>query len=253
LGAEDIDAARAFYGSLFGWEIPPGLPETGGYTMGIKNNRNAAGLAPKMDPEQPSVWTTYIATDNVDESVAKITANGGQVLMEPMDVMDVGRMAIAQDPGGAAFGLWQARAHVGAGIVNEPGSLCWNENMTRSWEACKTFYAAVFGWGYTDMSDAGFKYATFSAAGKDVGGIGELSSDAPAEAPSQWMTYFAVADTDVALDHLVKLGGSIVRPASDSPYGRMATVTDDHGVTFSLISVPENADYTANSTADGTE
>jgi predicted enzyme related to lactoylglutathione lyase len=238
LGVDDPDAGRLFYEGLFGWQIEAGPPEAGGYMMCLKNGRPAAGLGPKMSPDQPSFWTTYLAADDLDDVVGKVRANGGQVLMEPMDVMGVGRMAIAVDPGGAVFGVWQALTHHGAAVVNEPGAVIWNENMSRAWQADKDFYAAVFGWEYGEMSADGFKYATFKVSGADVGGIGELAPDSPADMPASWTTYFAVESTDESVDELVKLGGNVIRPAWDTPFGRMAVVSDNQGAVFALMSAP---------------
>jgi len=241
LGAEDIDKARTFYAGLFGWDIPPGPPEAGGYSLCMLRGRPAAGMGPKMMAEMPSTWTTYLAAESADDVAAQVKAAGGQVLMEPMDVMDVGRMAVAADPAGAAFGIWQARAHIGAGIANEPGALCWNENMSRDFDRKKAFYQSVFGYGYDDMSGEGFKYATLKVGDAIVGGIGELPADVPAGVPAHWSTYFAVADTDATVDKVAQLGGSVVRPAWQSPYGRMATVSDDQGVQFSVIGITADA------------
>lgn len=242
LGVDDIDKARAFYSGVFGWDIPPGPPEAGGYAIALLRGRPAAGIGPKMGPaEMPAVWTTYIAADSADDTAAKVTAAGGQLLTDLMDVMDAGRMAIAADPGGSVFGIWQGRAHTGAGVANEPGSLCWNENMSRDFEGNKAFYRAVFGYDYDDMSGGGFSYATLKLGDDIVGGIGGLPADVPAEVPAHWSAYFAVADTDAAVDKATGLGGSVVRPAWDSPYGRMATVADDQGAAFSVIGITADA------------
>jgi len=187
-------------------------------------------------PGERSAWTTYLAASNADETAGKIKASGGHVLVEPMDVMDQGRMAMATDPGGAVFGLWQARQHTGVQLANEPGSLTWNENLSRDFDGNKAFYHAVFGYEYGDIGD--FRYATLKAGGNEVGGIGELDSSLPAEVRAQWSVYFAVGDTDAAVATVSGLGGATVRPAWDSPYGRIAVVADDHGAVFSLISAP---------------
>jgi len=196
-----------------------------------------AGIGPKMGPaEERSAWTTYLAASNADETAGKIKASGGHVLVEPMDVMDQGRMAMATDPGGAVFGLWQARQHTGVQLANEPGSLTWNENLSRDFDGNKAFYHAVFGYEYGDIGD--FRYATLKAGGSEVGGIGELDSSLPAEVQAHWSVYFAVADTDASVATVTGLGGTTVRPAWDSPYGRIAVVADGHGAVFSLISAP---------------
>jgi len=132
LGAPDIAKAREFYSDVFSWTVQPGGPETGGYSVAELNGRGVAGVGPKMGPaEAPTMWMTYLATSDADATAAKIKGAGGQLVMEAMDVMDVGRMAVAVDPAGAVFGIWQARAFPGAQIVNEPGAMRWNEQVSR--------------------------------------------------------------------------------------------------------------------------
>jgi len=238
LGVADISKAIAFYQGQFGWDIQQGGPETGGYSIAHLQGRTVAGLGPKMGPpEAPSVWLTYIATEDADATAARIKGAGGQLLMDPMDVMDVGRMLVATDTTGAVFGGWQARAHTGVQVANAPGALAWNEHMSRDFEGAKAFYAAVFGYEYGDMSGDGFSYATLLLNGHEVGGIGGYPADVPAEVPAAWSTYFGTADTDASVAAATRNGGSVVRPATDSPYGRMATVADDQGAVFSLISL----------------
>jgi hypothetical protein len=235
LSAEDVGRARAFYAGLFGWQVPPGPPEAGGYSIAELDGRAVAGIGPKMGPpESPVAWTTYLATDDAAATAARITAAGGQLLVEPFDVMDSGRMAIAADPAGAVFGIWQGSTFHGAQLANEPGSMTWNENMSRDLDGSKAFYQAVFGYDYGDMGDDGFRYATLELDGAIVGGIGELGSD-QADVPAHWSAYFAVADTDAAVSAVVRLGGRVVAPAWDSPYGRMAVVSDDQGGVFSVM------------------
>jgi hypothetical protein len=237
LGVHDMAKAFAFYEGLFGWDIHPGPPEAGGYTMCLRSGRPVAGIGPaQAPPGTPPTWTTYIASAHVDDTASKVEAAGGQVLAESMDVMDVGRMAVAADPGGAVFGIWQARAHIGIGLANEPGTLCWNENLSRDFEGGKEFYRAVFGYEYGDMGDGGFKYATLKASGTEVGGIGELDGSYLASVPAHWSVYFAVEDTDAAVAKVTAAGGNVARLPVDTPYGRMAAVTDDQGAGFSLIS-----------------
>jgi predicted enzyme related to lactoylglutathione lyase len=242
LTVTDIPAAQAFYAELLGWECQAGTAETGGYSMCLRNGRPVAGIGPKMGPQDtPAVWMTYLATDDADQTAAKIKAAGGQVIAEPFDVMDVGRMAVAADPGGAVFGIWQARAHAGIGIANEPGALTWNENMSRAYDANMAFYRDVFGYDYGDMSADGFRYATLKVGGEDVGGIGELGPELPAEIPANWTAYFAVQDADGTVAKATELGGSLLRPAWDTPYGRMAVVADDQGAAFAIIGAAPSA------------
>ena len=239
VSVDDVPKAVAFYEALFGWDIEVGGPEVGGYAIAHKNGRIVAGLGPKMGPaEAPAAWTTYLATEDADATAAKISDAGGQVLAGPMDVMEEGRMAVAMDTSGAAFGIWQGRNTTGIGVANEPGALTWNEHMSRDSGAAQAFYRAVFGYDYQDMSGDGFTYAMLMLDGHEVGGIGEYPEGTPAEVPAAWGAYFAVEDTDAAMAKAVELGGSVVRPASDSPYGRMGTVADNHGAVFSVITPP---------------
>jgi uncharacterized protein len=239
LGVADIARATAFYAGLFGWDIQPGPPEAGGYTMCLLTGRPVAGIGPQQGPPgAPPAWTTYLAADDADETAAKITEAGGQLFMDPFDVMDVGRMAVAADPGGAVFGIWQARAHIGVGLANEPGTLCWNENHTRDFDQNTAFYQAVFGYELADLEGVGIRYATFKLGGREVAGIMELDASGPASVPAHWETYFAVAGTDAAVAAVQVAGGALVRPPWDTPYGRMAIVTDDQGAEFSVITQP---------------
>jgi len=236
----DIAAARLFYEGLFGWSMLESPPEYGGYVNAAKNGRLAAGIGPKMAPDTPTSWLIHFATSDVDASAERVSANGGQVLMGPMDVMELGRMAVCADPSGARFGLWLARGHTGLAVVNEPAAVIWTEQMSRSCESSLAFYAAVFGWEFHDMSAGGARYASFvtqARESRDIGGVGEYDADG-LELPDQWWLYFGVDDTDAAVDQVVKLGGSVIRPPADSPYGRLATVADNQGASFTLMAAP---------------
>lgn len=236
IGVDDVPKAVTFYSGLFGWDIQVGPPEAGGYSLAHADGRLVAGIGPKMgDPAAPSAWMTYLATEDIKASADKIVAAGGQLPMAPMDVMGEGWMAIAFDTVGAPVGLWQAGRTKGVGLANEPGSLTWNEHLSADFEGAKAFYKAVFGYEYDDMSGGDFKYAAMKVDGNVVGGIGSL----PEGRPPGWGIYFAVADTDAAVAKVTELGGAVLRPAEDTPFGRMATVTDNHNAMFSLITPPQ--------------
>ena len=239
VSVDDVPKAIAFYQALFGWDIELGGPEVGGYSIAHQADRIVAAISPKMgNPDAPSAWTTYLATDDTDATAAKVKGAGGQVLAGPMDVMEEGRMAVAMDPAGGVFGLWQGANTTGLGVANEPGALTWNEQFSRDLAGSQAFYRAVFGYGYQDMSGDGFKYATLMVDGHEVGGIGEYPDGTPAEMPAAWATYFAVTDTDAAVAKVTELGGRVVEPPRDTPFGRIAVVTDHDGAVFSLITPP---------------
>jgi len=235
----DQQAALDFYRDIFGWQGEPGSPETGGYAVCTNRGLAVAGIGPTMDENTPTVWTTYLSSDDADATVAAIAKAGGQTMMPPMDVMDLGRMVVAADPAGAVFGIWEPKEFIGAQLVNEPGSLTWNECNSRDSTAAAAFYSSVFGVGFEDVP-GGMDYKTIQINGRPVGGLYAMT-DPPfsPDVPSHWGTYFAVDDTDSTVDAAVKRGATLLSPPQDTPFGRMATVSDPWGASFSVITVPE--------------
>lgn len=240
LASSDPADARAFYGDLLGWEFDIGGEEFGYYTMAKVRGKNVAGLAGQFMPDSPVAWTTYFAADDADKTAAKIREHGGAVLMEPMDVPGSGRMAMATDPGGAVFGLWQAAGHVGAQLVNEPGAVVWNELGTRDLVAAADFYAAVLGVTLEDMDTGGEGpgYKTLHVDGGMVAGAMQLDDSWPAGTRPQWTPYFVVADADAAVARAGELGAGVVAPPIDTPYGRFGVLTDRQGGVFAVITPP---------------
>ncbi len=188
-----------------------------------------------MAEGQPSFWTVYLATDDADGTAKLITENGGSLLFEPMDVPGQGRLAIAIDPTGGVFGIWQATGMNGVGVYNEPGGLSWEDARLSDPEAGKRFYTDVFGYTYQPIPGAPEDYGTFQLPGGDpLGGMGGMMG-APDGTPSHWLAYFAVVDADAAVTAVEQGGGSVLRPAETTPYGRMAVVTDPFGALFTVI------------------
>ncbi|MCW2619243.1 MAG: Glyoxalase/bleomycin resistance protein/dioxygenase [Modestobacter sp.] len=231
LGTPDPDGARSFYSSLLGWTYSGGEPEFGGYVMCLKDGRKAGGLGPQQDPADPSRWTTYFAADDVDATVARITEAGGTVLAPPMDVGPHGRMAIAADPQGNPFGLWQAGTTTGVEVYNEPGSLVWNEAAVDDPAGAREFYSAVFGFTWTDMPGAG-GYSTFALTDRPLGGLGPVQPGLP----RGWATCFSVASCDEAVAAVEAGGGKVLLAAQDTEFGRFAVVADPWGAAFSVMS-----------------
>src|SRR5215218_32867 len=157
LATPDVEGAKAFYGELFGWTAEDaGDPEeTGGYAMFHQGGRRVAGVGPIMAEGQPTYWSTYFATDEVEALTARVKAAGGNVLVEPMDVLDAGRMAFYVHPSGGMFGAWQAGEHPGAQLVNEPVSLTWNSLMTRDVEGATQFLESIFEGLHAETQDFG--------------------------------------------------------------------------------------------------
>jgi predicted enzyme related to lactoylglutathione lyase len=256
----DPDTGAAFYAELFGWELedrmPPGSP--GKYYVARIRGEDVAAVSsqPEGAPEA-AVWNTYVWVEDADETTAKVRDAGGTVLTEPFEVGDAGRMAAFADPGGAAFCVWQAKQHRGAGIVNEHGSLNFNNLSTRDLEGAQSFYGAVFGW---DLIHGSFwalpGYGNFleqrnPGMREGMAGMGapERFEDVvasvsltPDEEP-QWGVTFAVDDADAVAARAAELGGTVAVPPFDAPWVRMTIISDPQGAPFIASKfVPENKD-----------
>jgi predicted enzyme related to lactoylglutathione lyase len=265
----DPEAAAAFYGGLFGWDLddvmPPDAP--GKYFIARLRGGDVAAVGSQPEGAPPmAVWNTYIWVDSADDAAAKVRAAGGQVLTEPFDVMDAGRMAVLSDPEGAVFCVWQANQHKGARIVNEHGSLNFNGLNTRDPEGAKAFYGAVFGWktlalggdggamwqlpGYGDFlekTDPGLRERMAEGGAPEgfedvVAAMNPITDDQP-DVPAHWSVTFGVDDADAIAAKAYELGGRVVMPPFDAPWVRMTVITDPQGATFVASKfVPENRD-----------
>jgi uncharacterized protein len=232
----DIDATTEFYGGLFGWKAAETSDDFGGYIRYELDGEAVAGAGPLMAEGQPIVWTSYFAVSDADAAATRIADAGGQAIAPPMDVMDLGRMGVFVDPAGAAFGIWQAGTFAGAGIVNEPGSLIWNEMLTRDVPAATSFYRQALGLTAKASEGTEVPYTEFQVDGTTVAGMMDISGPQwPAEMPPQWVVYFDVADCDASCAKAEKLGGAVAVPPTDIPIGRFAVLTDPHGASFSVM------------------
>ncbi len=238
LGTPDIGAAVDFYGGLFGWDIPESenAEQTGGYRQAMKNGKPVAGVMPLMQEGQPPAWSSYITVQDADATVAKVKGAGGTVFAEPMDVMDLGRMAVFADPTGAVLGIWQAGTFIGAEVVSEPGALLWNELNTRDPEAAKSFYGDVFGWGFEEREFETGTYNTLKVGENSVGGMIDITGRAPDEVPAHWLVYFAVDDTDATAAKATGSGGGVaLAPFDISGVGRIGILKDPFGAVFAVM------------------
>ncbi len=262
----DPDLAAAFYGGLFGWEFSDAMPPGSDvkYLLARIRGRDVAAISslPPGAPPRPA-WNTYVGVDSADETAARVLAAGGQVAMQPLDVMDAGRMAAFTDPEGAVFCVWQAKDHKGAQVVNEHGTVNFNNLNTRNVEAAKAFYGAVFGWetldlgpggamwrlaGYGDHleeADPGLREGMASMGAPPgfedvVAALNSLTDDQP-DVPPNWSVTFAVDDADATAQRAVELGGELLAPPFDAPWVRMSVIRDPQGATFIASQfVPEN-------------
>ncbi|MFF7790551.1 VOC family protein [Streptomyces sp. NPDC007991] len=238
LGTPDIDGAAAFYGGLFGWRFQPGGPEVGGYGLFQLDGRTTAG-GMRTTPEQgPSSWTVYFQAADADATARAAGEARGSVVMQPMDVQDLGRMAILADQAGVSFGLWQPGRNRGLDVVREPGSLCWLELYTADVPAAAAFYHSVLGLETVGVDFAGGTYTTLTPPGQSedamFGGLVPLADAGEEEA--HWLPYFEVTDPDGTVARARDLGGTVRMPATDLPdVGRLAKLTDPYGARFAVV------------------
>lgn len=216
----DVEAGKRFYGELFGWTFEDAY---GSSVWARLAGEPVASLAPKIDGRMPTVWTVSFATPDAEALGRRITAAGGQVVMAPFPVGDLGVAALAADPSGAVFGLWQAGRHRGFGRRHEPGTFVWAQLYTRDTAAANAFYGGLF------------HDALFGAEARPDFGRAEVTEVFPAEMPPHFLTHFRVADLDDALGAVQRLGGRVQAPPFETSYGRVAVVTDNQGASFALL------------------
>ena len=242
LSTIDQKAAAAFYHELFGWEIndqPMGPGES--YTM-FQVRKRPVGAAFTMRPEQrqqgiPPHWGSYVAVKSADEAAKRTESLGGKVLAPAFDVMDAGRMAVLQDPTGAIFMVWQAGKHSGAGILNEPGALCWTELATRDTKKAEKFYTQLFGWtSKVGGEGTPMEYTEFHNQGKPGVGMMQMPPQVPAQVPAYWMPYFQVTDCDASMNTAKRLGAHVAVAPMDIPNtGRFSVISDPQGAMFAIF------------------
>lgn len=237
LASSDAERAKDFYAELFGWTYEVGSEEYGGYTNCLRNGSQVAGLMQNTpDSGYPDGWTTYFASSDAQATADLADDSGGQTVMAPMEVPQMGTMAMLVDPGGAPVGVWQSAEHRGFQRLGETGSPVWHELHTRNYRASVLFYETVFGWTTKVQGDTDeFRYATAEFDGVSLAGIIDATSFHPEDVPASWYVYFGVEDVDKSLALAESLGGTVVDGADDSLYGRLATLADPTGARFKIM------------------
>jgi predicted enzyme related to lactoylglutathione lyase len=242
LATTDQQKGVAFYRALFGWglnDIPMG--PAGSYSMLLLDGKEIGAAAALRDEDKqhgvPPHWNLYVTVKSVDESAKRVAELGGTVLAPPFDVMEAGRMAVIQDPTGAALCIWEPKGSIGARILNEPGALCWSELTTRNPDAAEKFYTQLFGWTAKHSAPGSpMAYTEFTNQGKPGIGMMETPKEMPKEIPSYWMPYFQVADCDASTKKAKDLGANLmVGPHHIPGTGWFSIFTDPQGATFAIF------------------
>ena len=239
LASSDLARAQDFYGAVFGWTFESAGPEYGGYVNAAKDGHRVAGLMAK-NPEwqSPDGWTTYFHTADINGTVSAVTAAGGSSCIEPMEVPAKGFMSMATDPAGAPFGLWQPLEHLGFEVFGEAGAPVWHQLTTRDYGSAVDFYREVLGWRTEQVADTDeFRYTTAWFGDQQLLGVMDGAAFLPHGAPSNWAVFFGADDVDKTLQVIADSGGAVLRPAEDTPYGRLAAATDPTGAIFNLSSL----------------
>lgn len=239
----DLAAGKRFYGGLFGWTFDEEAEGAGEYAQALLDGRQVAALGQKSDGRMPTVWTLYLSAPDIEATAARVTAAGGQVITEPMEVGrgPAGVVGVAADPDGAVFGLWQPMGFRGFQVREQPGAYVWAEVYVRERKAVDAFYTSVFGYGTVDVSEEGLDFLLWAPRGKPadeehaISGRGMLGDAFPEQMPPHFLTYFMVADCDQTVARAQKLGGRVIFPAESGQYGRFAVLADSQGATFAVI------------------
>jgi predicted enzyme related to lactoylglutathione lyase len=232
LSTPDAEASKAFYGPLFGWDFKDNpIPEGGIYVMAKLGGRSAAAMYEST--ERHPAWASYVTVDDADAITERARELGANVMSEPFDVMDFGRMAVLQDPPGAVFCVWQPGTSIGAQVVNGPGALSLNQLNTTDLDAARRFYTDLFGWRFEDIQGGPGPYTAIHHGDNLAGGMMQLPPGQPA--PPHWLVYFGSDDLDRAAEQISSAGGRVVVEKMDVPGGQILVAQDPQGATFALV------------------
>jgi uncharacterized protein len=242
LASSDVERSKDFYAAVFGWTFVDAGPEFGGYVNAYLDDRPVAGLM-HNDPQwnSPDGWSTYLHTADIRATLAAAVAAGAQTCVdpvEPMEVKDKGWMAMVTDPAGAFLGLWQPTGHQGFEVVGVNGAPVYHQLTTSDYGRALDFYREVFGWQLETVSDTDeFRYSTANFDGEALLGVMDGRRYLAGGQPSDWCVFLGADDVDKTVQAVLDNGGSVLRDAEDTPYGRLAAVADATGANFNLSSL----------------
>lgn len=232
----DLAKTKDFYTGLFGWEAKDGGPEYADYLSFDLDGKPVAGAMLASDDGIPAGWCLYFASEDIDATIGAAVLAGATVVQPKEQVLDLGSMAFLTDPAGSFFGLWQSAGHIGFGVTEVVGAPGWFENYTAAFAKTTEFYGTAFGWQFESMGDSDdFRYSTGKVGEAEAAGVMEINKSFPADFPPHWETYISVADADASAARAVELGGAVVEGPDDTPYGRLATLTDPNGARIKIM------------------
>jgi predicted enzyme related to lactoylglutathione lyase len=242
LGTIDLAGAKKFYGGLFGWNFvdQPAGPDMQYAIVTLKDKAVAAAY--QMNKEMletgiPTHWLSYVSVTDIEETAKKSEELLGNIIQPPFEVTDVGKIAVVQDNVGAIFAIFQPGGNNGAELVNEHGSLCWNELGTTAASKSNKFYTSLFGWDAEAGQIGDMEYTSFKKGPRPAAGMYTLTAEMTSQGvPPNWLVYFAIDDADAGAETIKSLGGQIISPLTDIPdVGRFAVAADPQGGNFAII------------------
>ncbi len=236
LATTDLAAAKSFYTGLFGWSVVEVPSSEGAYCMLYKGELAVAAcyqMTPEMiDNGIPPHWASYVTVGRLEDTVDAALAAGGTVVQEPHDIPGSGRTAAIQDPSAAVFALWEPEGHIGAQLVNEPGSLVWNELQTYETAPAQDFYTSVFGWSAVTSTMPTGAYTSFLLDDHPVAGMMAIQPEW-GPVPPNWSIYLGVASMDDTCEYVASNGGKVEMPPMHVPdVGTFALFQDPQGAFF---------------------
>jgi uncharacterized protein len=243
LHTSDREAAKKFYGTLFDWSYDE-VPIKGGpdYSIALVRGSRVAGISPTRDanPPMPSQWISYVSVENVDEVAKTAESMGARLLQQPLDVTQLGRVAVVEDLSGGVVGVWQTTTSQEPALFNQHGTLNWNELATNDPAGARDFYTSLFGWSVEEqLLESGAPYVLFNNGDQSACGMRQSTRDAQ----TNWRAYFDVDDTDARIQKARAAGGEVIKGPIDTMFGRLAMLRDPHGAPFSVISASETVQH----------
>jgi predicted enzyme related to lactoylglutathione lyase len=239
LSTSDVDKSAQFYAAVFGWEVSDPGPDYGGYKNFTSHGKRVAGMMASQGNQYPDGWMVYLKSDDAEASVDAVAAAGGTVMFDPMEVADLGRMAVVVDPAGAAVGIWEPASMTGFEVENEANAPVWWELHTLKYADEVAFYQSAFGWEMEVMGDTDeFRYTQYRVDDAEYAGIMDGTAFLSEDVPAIWEIYIGTHDVDGTIEKALALGGSVVEEPEDTPYGRLAKIKDPTGATIKLAGIP---------------
>lgn len=244
LVTEDVEAARRFYGGLFGWEFEPVDPE-GDYTLIRKDGVLMGGIlfSDRLENRPESRWVPYLSVPDVDAAARTAGRLGGQVLRAPRDLPDRGRLAVVEDGDGAVLALLRAAGGDTPERELAVGRWMWAELWTGAPEGAIPFYEALGGWRHEEVGGTGGEpYVLFRQDDDYRGGMVRMPWP---DVEAHWVPYVLVEDPAAVAARVEGLGGRLLLSPGEVSHHGAAVMVDPSGAALAVQTWPSRIDLEA--------